>query len=256
MQTPKSPLRYPGGKTRAIKTIVEYFPKNLSTIISPFIGGGSIELYLASKGVKIIASDAFKPLVEFWQELLSNPYRLANEIQKHFPLAKENFYELQKSHSNFKTKTERAAIYYVLNRASFGGATLVGGMSPSHPRFTQTSIERIRNFKNSNITVEYYDFKNSLSNNENNFAYLDPPYLIKSSLYGNKKDCKQSEFDHEGLANMLKTRKGKWALSYNDCEEIRKLYSEYKIIELSWSYGMSKGELPRAKATRLQEPLC
>ena len=50
----KSPLRYPGGKTRACKildTIVnKYFDiKQFNTILSPFIGGGSFEFYMQNK---------------------------------------------------------------------------------------------------------------------------------------------------------------------------------------------------------------
>jgi DNA adenine methylase len=46
-----SPLRYPGGKTRACKIIeniiLEYFNiEEFNTIISPFFGGGSFEFYL------------------------------------------------------------------------------------------------------------------------------------------------------------------------------------------------------------------
>jgi len=64
-----SPLRYPGGKTRAIhileKYINTYYP-NKKKIISPFFGGGSFELHMKSKGYTIIANDLFIPLYTFW----------------------------------------------------------------------------------------------------------------------------------------------------------------------------------------------
>lgn len=233
----RSLLRYPGGKTRAIDYITNFFPQNTLQILSPFIGGGSIELSLASKGITVYGYDIFEPLVEFWQCLSEDPLALAEQVNKYYPLSKDKFYLLQQKQTCFKSKLERAAVYYVLNRSSFSGATLSGGMSPGHPRFTMTSISRLKNFYNPNITVNQADFKKSLDAHTGIFTYLDPPYLIKSSLYG-KKGNAHKDFDHAGLADLLYNRK-QWILSYNDCKEIRELYSGFTIISPTWKYGMS-----------------
>jgi DNA adenine methylase len=239
----RSPLRYPGGKTRGIEFITQFFPKNLDKLLSPFVGGGSIELSVAARGTLVYGYDIFSPLVEFWQCLLTQPNELADEVEKHYPLAKEKFYELQHAQTKFKTKLERAAVYYVLNRSSFSGATLSGGMSPGHPRFTLTSIERLRNYFNPHIKISKADFKISLKNHPFTFAYLDPPYLIKSSLYG-KKGNAHKDFDHKGLADILKKREH-WILSYNDCEEIRTLYEGFHILTPNWKYGMSNNKMSK-----------
>ncbi|MEO5674074.1 MAG: DNA adenine methylase, partial [Chitinophagales bacterium] len=195
----RSPLRYPGGKTRGVDFITQFFPENLDKLLSPFFGGGSIELSVAAKGTVVYGYDIFSPLVEFWQCLTSQPNELADEVVKYFPMPKYRFYELQHTQTKFKTKLKRAAVYYVLNRCSFSGATLSGGMSPDHPRFTFTSIERLRNYFNPNIKVERADFQKSLEKHPFMFTYLDPPYLIKSSLYG-KKGNAHKDFNHEELA--------------------------------------------------------
>lgn len=233
----RSPLRYPGGKTRAVEFITQFFPKNLDKLLSPFFGGGSIELAMASKGTKVYGYDLFSPLVEFWQCLTTRPHDLAEEVEKHFPLSRDRFYELQHTQTKFKTALERAAVYYVLNRASFSGATLSGGMSPEHPRFTRTSIDRLKDFYNPNINIQQADFRKSLAEHPFTFTYLDPPYLIKSSLYGRKGDV-HKDFDHEGLADLLRNREH-WILSYNDCDEIRDWYSGFHVITPNWKYGMS-----------------
>lgn len=236
----RSPLRYPGGKTRGVELITKYFPEKPGAMLSPFFGGGSIELFIAAKGVKVFGYDVFSPLVEFWQCLTQQPNELADEVEKFYPLAKEKFYLLQKTQTNFTTKLQRAAVYYVLNRSSFSGATLSGGMSPQHPRFTQSSIQRLRDHYNPNIKVAQADFKTSLQKHPSLFTYLDPPYLISSSLYG-KKGNAHKDFDHTGLATLLKTREN-WILSYNDCEEIRALYKGCKIVMPKWKYGMSNNK--------------
>lgn len=233
----RSPLRYPGGKTRGVEFITRFFPKNLDKLLSPFFGGGSIELAAASTGTKVYGYDLFNPLVEFWQCLVSQPDKLADEVEKYFPLPKDKFYELQQSQMKFKTKLQRAAVYYVLNRSSFSGSTLSGGMSPQHPRFTESSINRLRHFFNPNIRIRRADFKQSLSEHPFTFTYLDPPYLIKSSLYGRKGDA-HKDFDHIGLADILRKREH-WILSYNDCDEIRDLYAGHHILTPNWKYGMS-----------------
>ncbi len=128
-------------------------------------------------------------------------------------------------------------MYYVLNRSSFSGATLSGGMSPEHPRFTPSAIERIRTFYNPNFTVRQASFEESVLQYLDLFCYLDPPYVIKSSLYG-KKGNAHKDFNHEALAAILLQRKN-WILSYNDCKEIRDLYNGFRIITPEWKYGMS-----------------
>ena len=239
--TSRSPLRYPGGKSRGIDLITAYFPKKLHTVISPFLGGGSIELSLAAESVTVIGYDVFQPLVEFWQCLLSNPIALAREVSKYYPLPKALFYSLQQEHLRLTTKLERAAAYYVLNRASYSGSTMSGGMSPGHPRFTLTAIERIQNFRNGNLVVHQADFKESLEQHKTEFAYLDPPYLVKHALYGRKGNTHR-EFDHASLASILYEREN-WIMSYNDCGEIRELYEGYPMINLHWKYGMSANKL-------------
>mgnify|MGYP001596347536 CR=1 FL=1 len=92
--TPKSPLRYPGGKTRAIKELIQYFPPGLDRIASPFIGGGSLEIELAYRGSKVFGYDIFKPLTAFWKILLKDPQGLAEKVLQYYQLTKSNLYSL------------------------------------------------------------------------------------------------------------------------------------------------------------------
>jgi len=234
---PLSPLRYPGGKSRAVKVLSKYIPFETKEICSPFFGGGSFELDCAKNGIIVYGYDLFNPLVEFWQCVKNNPEKLSNVIQQHHPLSKEKFYQLQKNQSSSKSKYERAARFFVLNRSSFSGSTLSGGMSPNHPRFNQSSIERVKQFGVKNFSVKRMGFEQSIFKHTNTLLYLDPPYLIDSYLYGNKGNTHRG-FDHRGLFEILNKR-GKWILSYNNCEEIIEMYSEYDTYYPEWSYGMS-----------------
>jgi DNA adenine methylase len=233
----KSPLRYPGGKSRAVDLILSFIPKDEKEIVCPFLGGGSIELACASAGLKVYGSDIFKPLISFWHEIIKDPLALTKTILKYHPISKSAFVELQKKLPDIVDQHEQGAVFFVVNRSSFSGSTLSGGMSPNHPRFNLSSIERVTNFKIKNLFITECSFKEALSQHPDILSYLDPPYFIKSNLYG-VNGSTHRDFDHQELAQILKTRNN-WILSYNDCPFIRELYQEYKFFTPSWKYGMS-----------------
>lgn len=235
-------LRYPGGKSRAVKAIITLLPQ-VDTYISPFFGGGSIELSLAINGKRIIANDKFEPLYNFWVCLKEDASRVITEVRKHHPLSKEEFYSirtlvLEKERDSY----ERAGMYFSINRSSFSGATLSGGYSAASAvgRFNESSIERLAKVDLSNIEFHNLDFSDFITQyGDMGYMYLDPPYLLKSSkLYGNSGDLHET-FNHEQLATLLLQRSN-WLLSYNNCEQIRQLYITKSIREVFWAYGMSK----------------
>lgn len=236
----KSILRYPGGKSRAVNTILSLIPQETKELCSPFFGGGSIEFACAINGIQVYGYDVFEPLAVFWQQVFQEPEKIADIVRKYHPLPKEKFIDLQKQLLNITDEQELAAAFYVLNRASFSGATLSGGSSPNHPRFNKASIQRLADFKAQNISVECLSFEQSIIKHPDAFLYLDPPYLINSYLYGNKGDTHKG-FEHEKLRDILKTRKN-WILSYNNCPEILEWYKDYEIIYPSWSYGLGNSK--------------
>ncbi|MCY4418229.1 MAG: DNA adenine methylase [Cytophagales bacterium] len=237
LQTAQPLLRYPGGKQRAVKIIMKYIPEGIERLCSPFLGGGSIELACAGTGIKVLASDAFEPLTTFWDMLMKNPVLLATQVKKYYPLQSSTFYSLQKSFPIIKAPLERAAVFYVLNRASFSGTTLSGGMSKNHPRFTLSGIKKLEKFYCPNLSVSNADFRDALHKYADDFLYLDPPYANGGRLYGIRGDM-HKEFPHDILAEELRARRG-WILSYNDSSFVRQLYKGYRIEPLEWQYGMS-----------------
>ena len=235
-QTDRSVLRYPGGKSRAVKAIRKHIG-DVSDLCAPFLGGASVELSCASDGIQVYGADAFQPLINFWKQAKDDPVEIARRVKAHHPVSREKFYSLQKGYHAVTDSLERAAIFYVLNRCSFSGTTLSGGMSPNHPRFTPSSIERLRRFRADNLHVTCADFEETVEAHSDKLLYLDPPYANGEQLYGNRGDMHDG-FDHERLASLLKKRDG-WILSYNDHPLIEKLYSGYHFDRPTWQYGMS-----------------
>jgi DNA adenine methylase len=245
-----SPLRYPGGKTRACKIInnilLQYFDiNNFDTIISPFFGGGSFEFYLQNNyGLKLIVNDKFTPLYNFWKQVKINKQILCDELRKITIITKEQFIDYRNTIMNLNDNVFQQSIqYFIINRCSFSGSTLSGGFSEeaSIKRFTPSSINKIELLDFTNIDIYNYDFYDFINNFNNNkaFIFLDPPYYLenKSKLYGNNGDMHEN-FNHQLLFDLLNTKKN-WLITYNNCEYIRKLYEDYIIIDVNWSYSMN-----------------
>ena len=81
----KSPLRYPGGKSRAIKKITPLIPKDYKEFREPFVGGVSV--FLNSKQVinpdaKYVINDLNKDLACFWKIARDRNKELVNRIQE------------------------------------------------------------------------------------------------------------------------------------------------------------------------------
>ena len=140
-----------------------------------------MELALAAMGWRVNGYDLFQPLVDFWQVALTDAPSLADAVMKYLPLEKRMFHSLQKT--RFPTKLERAAAFFVLNRSSFSGSTMSGGMSPGHERFSESAIQRLRNFRAVNLWVERADFRKSIPNHPNDLLFLDPPYALVCNRY-------------------------------------------------------------------------
>ncbi len=241
-------LRWPGAKTRAVEQILEHFPRNVSEVASIFLGGGSVELALCALGIMVRGYDRCSYLINYWQVLLRSPERLANRMESLFlpkmqGMERQFFYRLQKGIGLIDDPWERAGCFFTLNRSSFSGTTLAGGMSPGFERLNENCIERLRQFSCTNLRVQCQDFRLSIPANSKRFLFVDPPYALpkgKNNLYGLRGRSHRS-FNHLSLARFLKSRKdGGFVLCYNDCEFIRDLYKEYRQIRLEWAYGMGK----------------
>ena len=184
-------------------------------------------------------------MVAFWQYALSQPSELAHKVDSYFPLTKADFYRLQKNLSRLDG-IDLAAAFYVLNRASFSGATMSGGMSPGHKRFTPSSIDRLRHFYAPNVSVTggcAFEVLERLGSEDPSQAvvYLDPPYKLDDSVLYGTHGSTHKTFDHERLAHACQTLSDqghRFVISYNDAPKIRELYPTLRMESASWAYGM------------------
>lgn len=260
----KSPLRYPGGKSRAIKILMPFFPKDFDELAEPFFGGGSVGLYLAQNlGLKqIFANDLNTDLYCFWQTLKTQNKALIDEIKRTRQThtnGRELYEKLLARRGENLSDFQRAVDFFVLNRITFSGVVDCGGYSQKayESRFTPSSIERLKNMDGilRNFTFSNQSYESLLQNNGKRvFIFLDPPYFSasKSKLYGKKGDL-HTNFNHERLCEHLKNTKHHFLLTYDDSEFIRELYKDFYKAKFTLQYGMNN--FKQTKANKGQELL-
>ena len=240
-------LRYPGGKFRVRKLIADMF-EGCQTVASPFFGGGSVELELASRGTKVFASELFFPIAALWQEVKKDPQRVVKNVELLLGEDRSRFYTLQKElrevlESSQPDSFECAWRAFVVNRTSFSGSTLSGGIGDG-ARFTRSSVDRILKVDLSNVEINQGDYWDTLFSSDQIYdgVYADPPYALENSkLYGNGGDTHES-FDHHLFAERMGQLDSKVVVSYNDCDLVRELFEGWTFIPVEWAYGMNKSK--------------
>lgn len=250
------PLSYPGAKTFALDKIVPHFPSDMKRMVSPFFGGGSVELEMVARGVEVYGYDLFEPLVCFYRGLREDAHAVATLASSYYPMDREKYFELRNNgYWKLEDDLERAAAFFVLNKASFGGLAFASGGFSKCNRFTLDYCEKLKRWNKANTApVELMSFEKSLVKHADDFAYVDPPYLLNGDgnarLYGvqtNQVQARQTpelhkDFDHQLLADILCSR-GRWILSYNDVPEVRELYDGYEITTPRWTYSTMTGDM-------------
>jgi DNA adenine methylase len=243
----KSPLRYPGGKSRAVETIAKLLP-DFDEFREPFLGGGSVFVYVKQRfpDKKYWINDLYSELYKFWKMTQKDVNSLISKVyewREKYPVGKELFQFLNKNIDSFND-LEKASAFFVFNRITFSGTTLSGGYSEGAftGRFTESSIKRLNDLAKiiNGSTITNFDYEKVVQKKgENVFIFLDPPYYsaTKSALYGKNGNLHKS-FDHERFAENMKNCPHKWLITYDDSKYIRELFSFANIISWNLTYGM------------------
>jgi len=258
----KTPLRYPGGKSRAIKRLIVDVPENFSEFREPFLGGGSMAIEITKRypDVDVWVNDMYYNLYNFWVQLRDNGDELYNVLLSTKKQAELNECKERLKHrklfDNSKSSIDddddliqRAAKFYVLNKCSFSGLGQSSSFSKmaSESNFSIKGIEKlpyyselIKNWKITNL--DYNTLLTKKANEGGCFIFLDPPYSIKDNLYGKNGDM-HSGFDHMRFYEDVSSCDESWMITYNSNEVLRERFSKYNQLEWDLTYTMrSTGE--------------
>lgn len=245
----QSPFRYPGGKFYALKFIIPFlnaYPHD--EYREPFVGGGSV-FFGKPKAKHNWLNDLESKIIETYKAFKSTSRsqllidKVSSEIAS------------KKRHAEIKVMDaidddDVAFRTYYLNRTSYSGIIhkpawgyAIGASSPPEnwPRFIKGA-----NSKLSGVKLTSMDFSKVLAapaQGDRVLMYLDPPYFLADQKRAYTKSFEHE--DHLRLERMLSQLNHAFLLSYDDCEEIRDLYSWAHIYEQSWFYNTANSSGPR-----------
>ena len=248
----KTPLRYPGGKSSALKKLAEFYPdiSKYKEFREPFLGGGSVSLYMTQMypHLDIWVNDLYGHLYNFWKELQHNGKEIADELRQlkakyNTPdKAKVLFLESKEYLSGTRTdSSSRAVSFYIINKCSFSGLTESSSFSKaaSISNFSIRGIERlpehqkiIQDWKITNLSYDQL-----LTDDQNTFVYLDPPYDIKVPIYGKRGEM-HKHFNHEEFAEDCDRHTAHMMISYNSSQKLKNRFVDWNAYDFDLTYSM------------------
>ena len=265
MKSLKTPLRYPGGKSRAITKMSRFLPdmSKYKEFREPFIGGGSVALYMTKQypHLRVWVNDLYEPLVNFWQQLQHE----GNEITTRLKTFKGSYSTPDRARELFLESKElvnddraslvtRAVSFYIVNKCSFSGLTESSSFSKqaSDSNFSLRGIEKLPQYSKliENWKITNGSYEDLFSDSTDTFVYLDPPYEIGDALYGNRGEM-HKYFDHDKFANDCDGHTAHQMISYNSSQLIKDRFKEWIPSEYDHTYTMrSVGDYMKNQQSR------
>ena len=254
----KTPLRYPGGKSKAVKTLSQWYPKIISEYREPFIGGGSIAIQITKlyPDIPVWINDLYVPLYNFWTQLRDRGEELSERVReekqrtldegdkdKVTASAKELF-NRYKAEIDTYDDFEKAVAFFIMNKCSFSGLTenSTFSQSASNSNFSLVGADKLAQFskliKDWKITNLDYSEVMKENGSSDTFVFLDPPYDIKDFLYGKNREMHKS-FDHNRFADDVYNCVHKFMITYNVNDRLKELYKNYNLKEWKLRYSMA-----------------
>ena len=215
-----------GGKRLLRKKILEQFPQEYDRYIEVFGGAGWV-LFGKEKKTMEVYNDINSNLVNLYRCVKYHSEALQKELSG-ILMSRELFFDALQEIQGL-TDIQRAARFYIVIKESFGAQLDSFGMRAKNMKDAVDFLKDI-SVRLQSTVIENMDFEKLIKtyDRENALFYCDPPYYKAESCYT---DRFQPE-DHVRLRTILGNIKGKFILSYNDCEEMREMYKGFNIIEV------------------------
>ena len=231
------PIARMGGKSRLRNRIIEKIPKHI-TYVELFFGTGWVYFGKEQSKVEVI-NDIDGELMNMFNMVKHHSIEMDRLLSYEFH-SRDIFDLMKNSNVDQMTEIQRAVRYLCLARMSYANKMRNYGYSAStKPRSIHRDLEFIsERLKNTYVeNLPYQEILKKYDSSES-FIFADPPYLGTSLKFA-EMDIEFGYDDHVELRNNLRSSKGKFLLTINDCEEIRTLYEGYNIepVDVNYSVG-------------------
>jgi DNA adenine methylase len=240
-------FRYSGGKGRELKRINDIISEiEFNRIVEPFVGGGAFAFSqekpslisdIRSNNIDVYKAVAdeeqFKYLLKKVDEL-----RLVTDKKQ---LGKEFYYWRDKKYKNCNALWEKAFRWIIIRQLCYSGMDRVNQKTGKfnvpygwYPKFT-TKLNQEHHDLLKTWEIKECSFETSIKNTgEDDFIFLDPPYLERSSDYGSGDHSLKL---HEDLFECLKNTKAKWLLIHTRHPFYEKTYVDYNTLSKDFKYS-------------------
>jgi DNA adenine methylase len=230
-------LKWIGNKQRFAHEIISHFPLQINRYIEPFLGSGAVLGTFAYD--KSIGSDIFKPLMEIWQMLHSDPETLKRWYEvRWLAFTRGNKTEKYEKIRNSYNSNPNGADLLFLCRSCYGGvvrfrstdgymSTPCGVHDPISPKSFAYRVDEWykRTSRTSYLNFHYEEVLDNVKKGD--MIYCDPPYRHSQTiLYGGQ------EFNLEHLLTIIekcKTKGAYVALSIDGTKRSGELLCELPI---------------------------
>jgi DNA adenine methylase len=250
---------YPGGKSRAVKKIVETLDLDLSKyrqVVEPFCGGAAFTLGTLPQGGEGWLNDMDFDLMALWMSIVHFPDALCDAVTS-AKIEAEDFYRLrEKLLKPRKQVTRKDAVVrcaldkLIIHKISFSNmgemsGSPVGGKNQTGAwkfdcRWKPDLIcKRIKDASEllEGVCLTNWDYQTVFRwLRKDDFVFIDPPYVDAGAK------CYKHSFtmaNHVALAKAVKSLRCEWAITYDYHPSIVEMYSWADVYDLEFKYFMS-----------------
>ena len=231
-----APFAWIGGKSKLAAQIIPLMAPHQKYIE---VFGGALSVFYRKEPSKIeILNDINGELINLHRIIQTRPQSL-NSCINGLLRSREIFYAIKHRTIKPSNKIEAAAFFYFQIAASFGAKGEHFAMPKGRGAKNIYRDFRVYSRRLKRATIENLSYEKLIKeyDSEDSLFYLDPPYVGTENYY--KTAGGFSKQDHQTLAEILRSIKGKFMLSYNDCELVRELYRGFNMKELKISYSLN-----------------
>lgn len=243
--TEKPFLRWAGGKTRLLKTILPHTPSSINRYFEPFLGSGAMYYALRDRASKCFLSDLNSELINFWQHAKSSPLELFEAVQPYVDRQDEDEYYKVRAEDPQESLLKAARFLY-LNQTAWNGLWRENRWGQFNVPFGARPFRGIEKDRLLAISqglaktdIKHRDFRESAKlARKGDFIYFDPPYLpisdtSKFSGYNGKRFRIADLEELAKITRRLSDRGVSWMISNRDNEVVRDLFSHGEIIRFT-----------------------
>lgn len=237
----KPVLKWAGGKTQLLDTLLPKMPDTYNRYIEPFIGGGA--LFFAAAPQNALIADSNPELINLYKEIATNVENVISYLRGYIN-TEDCFYDVRSQRWDYLPNAEAAARMIFLNKTCFNGLYRVNRKGQFNVPFGKYKNPKICDTENlllaaeilKNTTISLGDFETILLSNTTpgDFVFLDPPY-VPVGLYSDFKRYTKEQFgveDQVRLAQVVSTLHDIGAtvvLTNSNHPLVHELYGKYDI---------------------------